>query len=99
MSKIKNKKSKLFNGISIDKIQKVMDEHINYCSSRIQSMEDNFSGLLTDLILKETNLSENDIDENFEELGQFMDDYNWDSRYGLMSSEIDEIKMINSINN
>ena len=25
MSKIKNKKSKLFNGISIDKIQKVMD--------------------------------------------------------------------------
>ena len=58
MSKIKNKKSKLFNGISIDKIQKVMDEHINYCSSRIQSMEDNFSGLLTDSILKETNLSE-----------------------------------------
>ncbi len=98
MEKIKNKQSKLFNGISVDKIQKVMDEYISYCDSRIQSMEDEFSGLLTDLILKETNLTEDDIDENYEELGQFRDEYNWGSRYGLMDDEIDIIKTINNIN-
>ena len=98
METIKNKQSKLFNGISVDKIQKVMDEYISYCDSRIQSMEDEFSGLLTDLILKETNLTEDDIDENYEELGQFRDEYNWGSRYGLMDDEIDIIKNINNIN-
>ena len=98
METIKNKQSKLFNGISVDKIQKVMDEYISYCDSRIQSMEDEFSGLLTDLILKETNLTEDDIDENYEELIQFMGEYNWGSRYGLMNDEVNIIKTINNLN-
>ena len=97
METIKNKQSKIFNGISVDKIQKVMDKYISYCNSRTQSMEDEFSGLLTDLILKETNLNESDIDDS-DELYDFMDDYNWVSRYGLMDDEIDIIKMINNIN-
>ena len=97
METIKNKQSKLFNGISVDKIQKVMDEYISYCDSRIQSMEDEFSGLLTDLILKETNLDESDIEDS-DELYEFMNEYNWVSRYGLMDDEIDIIKTINNIN-
>ena len=98
METIKNKQSKLFNGIRVDKIEKVMDKYISYCESRIQSMEDEFNCLLIDLILKETNLTEDDIDENYEELGQFRDEYNWGSRYGLMDDEIDIIKTINNIN-
>jgi hypothetical protein len=97
METIKNKQSKLFNGISVDKIQKVMDEYISYCNSRIQSMDDEFSELLTDLILKETNLTEDEILDS-DELYDFKDEYNWDSRYGLMDDEIDIIKTINNIN-
>ena len=74
-----------------------MDEYISYCNSRIQSMEDEFSGLLTDLILKETNLDESDIEDS-DELYEFMNEYNWVSRYGLMDDEIDIIKTINNIN-
>jgi len=74
-----------------------MDEYISYCNSRIQGMEDEFSGLLTDLILKETNLNESDIGDS-EELYDFMSEYNWGNRYGLMDDEIDIIKTINNIN-
>ena len=74
-----------------------MDEYISYCNSRIQSMEDEFSGLLTDLILKETNLDESDIEDS-DELYEFMNEYNWVSRYGLMDDEIDIIKTINNKN-
>jgi hypothetical protein len=98
METIKNKQSKLFNGIRVDKIEKVMDKYISYCESRIQSMEDEFNCLLIDLILKETNLTEDDIDENYEELIQFMGEYNWGSRYGLMNDEVNIIKTINNLN-
>jgi len=98
METIKNKQSKLFNGIRVDKIEKVMDDYISYCSSRIQSMDDEFSGLLIDLILKETNLNESDIEDYDDELYEFMNEYNWGSRYGLMDDEIDIIKTINNIN-
>ena len=98
METIKNKQSKLFNGIRVDKIEKVMDKYISYCESRIQSMEDEFNCLLIDLILKEKNLTEDDIDENYEELIQFMGEYNWGSRYGLMNDEVNIIKTINNLN-
>ena len=50
MGKIKNKQSELFKGINVDKIEKVMLVYRSWCNSKIQSMEDEFCGLMNELI-------------------------------------------------
>ena len=97
MGKIKNKQSELFKGINVDKIEKVMLVYKSWCNSKIQSMEDEFCGLMNELILNETDLDEDDIDKNYMELFNLYTDYNWESRFGL-DDKIDVVKMINEIN-
>jgi hypothetical protein len=89
MKTIKNSKSKLFNGINIQKINELEENYKSLIISKIQCMEDNISGMLRELIENETNLSEDEIDENYDEIMETFSIYNWDSRFGLK----DEIKL------
>ena len=97
MGTIKNKQSKLFYGISEEEITKVIDKYESFCLSRIQSMDDELRELLSDVVMWNTDLDRDEINDS-EEFNQLLDDYNWESRYTLMRNNISICDMIENIN-
>ena len=98
MKTIENKKTKLFNGISKNKIREIEEKYKNLSLGSIQSMEDELSSMLIELVENETDLNEVDIDENYMEIMDVFSNYNWDSRYGL-DDGIKLIDVIEKLNN